>query len=126
MILFDTDVLIWCQRGNEKAAEAINKAEERAVSAQTYMELLQCAQNKQQQSVVIDFLQAMSFIIIDVNERMSSRATVYVEEYALSHGLRAGDALIAATAIEKNLPLLSSNKKHYQFIPNLQFEWFRP
>ena len=40
MILFDTDVFIWVQRGNRKAAKLMEEEEERYLSVQTYMELL--------------------------------------------------------------------------------------
>jgi len=40
-MLFDTDVLIFVQRGNIKAAALIENAEQRCISTQTYMELLQ-------------------------------------------------------------------------------------
>ena len=45
-MLFDTDVLIFVQRGNVKAAALIESAEQRYISTQTYMELLQSAKNK--------------------------------------------------------------------------------
>ena len=45
-MLFDTDVLIWYLRGNEKAALAIEKADARELSIISYMELLQGARNK--------------------------------------------------------------------------------
>ena len=44
-MLFDMDIFIWVQRGNLKAAHLIERTEERFLSAQTYMELLQSASN---------------------------------------------------------------------------------
>ena len=54
-MLFDTDVLIWLQRGNEKAAKQIEQATKRYISVQTYMELLQCAKNKQQHKEIRNY-----------------------------------------------------------------------
>ena len=45
-MIFDTDILIFVQRGDEKAANLIEKEKERFISVQTYMELLQNARNK--------------------------------------------------------------------------------
>ena len=51
---------------------------------------------------------------------------MYVEEYGLSAGLRAGDAIIAATAVENALPLMSANAKHFRPINELDLVVFRP
>ena len=47
-MLFDTDVLIFVERGHKKAAQIVDDSAERFISVQTYMELLQDAQNKKQ------------------------------------------------------------------------------
>jgi len=44
--LNDTDILIWIQRGNAKAAELVNRAHTRCISIVSAMELLQAASNK--------------------------------------------------------------------------------
>ena len=49
-----------------------------------------------------------------------------VEEYGLSSGIRAGDAIIAATAIENNMPLASGNAKHFKAIKDLDLVIFKP
>jgi predicted nucleic acid-binding protein len=51
---------------------------------------------------------------------------VYIEEYALASGLRAADALIAATATENNLTLTSGNGKHFKPIHGLRLKIFIP
>jgi predicted nucleic acid-binding protein len=48
------------------------------------------------------------------------------EEYALSNGLRAGDAIVAATATENNLILATSNAKHFRSIKDLRVKVFAP
>jgi predicted nucleic acid-binding protein len=125
-VIFDTDVLIWVQRGNQKAARTIDEAEDRYLSVLTYMELLQTAQNRQQQELVTSFLRDLGFQTFPLTERIGHRAAVYVAEYALSHGIRAADAIIAATATENNLPLCSANVKHFRAIQELKLQVFRP
>ncbi len=125
-MIFDTDIFIWAQRGNEKAAKLMEKSDERFLSVQTYMELLQCAKNKTQHKYVKDFLSSFGFIVLPLTENIGHRASIYVEEYTLSSGLRSGDAIIAATAVENSLILASSNLKHFKVVKELQLKRFRP
>jgi predicted nucleic acid-binding protein len=45
-----------------------------------------------------------------------------LEGYALSHKLSVPDALIAATALTREIPLYTLNYRDFQFIPHLQFQ----
>ena len=125
-MIFDTDIFIWAQRGNEKAAKVMEKSNERFLSVQTYMDLLQCAKNKTQHKYVKDFLSSFGFTVLPLTENIGHRASIYIEEYTLSSGIRSGDAIIAATAVENNLPLVSSNVKHFKKIRELQLKSFKP
>ena len=126
MLIFDTDVIIFAQRGNDNAIDIIDSTEERALSVQSYMELLQNAQNKDQNRMTMRFVRGMDFMILPFSENIGHRASVYVEEYSLSHSMEAGDALIAATAVENGYPLLSANAKHYRAVKELDFKAFKP
>jgi len=125
-VIFDTDIFIWIQRGNAKAARAIEREDERLLSVQTYMELLQCAENRKQHMHTKSFLADFGFRTLPLTENIGHRAAVYVEEYGLSDGLRAGDAIIAATATEANLVLCTGNAKHFRAIKDLKLSVFRP
>lgn len=125
-MIFDTDIFIWIQRGNEKAAKLMESATEKFLSVQTYMELLQTAKNKTQHIYIKDFLSSYGFIILPFTENIGHRASIYVEEYTLSSNLRAGDAIIAATATENNMPLFTSNAKHFKPIKDLELKIFKP
>ena len=125
-MLFDTDILIWVQRGNTRAADLIDSADDRYISIQTFMELLQNALNKQQHRVIKKFITDYNFSVLPLTENIGHRALIYVEEYGLSHTMRAGDALIAATAIENNLMLCTSNEKHFRAIKDLELKIFKP
>ncbi len=125
-ILFDTDMLIFVQRGNVKAGRLIEQTPQRAISTQTYMELLQGAQNKKQHLIIQKFLKDFAFQVLPFTENIGHRASVYIEEYALSDAMRAGDAIIAATAIENHLPLATANMKHFRPVKELRIKQFKP
>ena len=125
-MIFDTDIFIWVQRGSEKAARLMQKVDDKFLSVQTYMELLQCAQNKTQHKYVKDFISSFGFMVLPLTENIGHRASIYIEEYTLSSGLRSGDAIIAATAVENNMILVSSNAKHFKAIKELELKVFKP
>ncbi|MCK5581465.1 MAG: type II toxin-antitoxin system VapC family toxin [Candidatus Omnitrophica bacterium] len=125
-MIFDTDVLIWVQRGNDKAAKLIEGTEDRYISVQTFMELLQCAENKKQHDLVKKFIPDFNFTVLPLTENIGHRALIYVEEHTLSHHLRSADAVIAATATESNLTLVSGNAKHFKAIKDLKLKVFKP
>jgi len=125
-MIFDTDVLIWYQRGNEKAIKVLDMADSRMIAIQTYMELLQGAKDKKQQQYIRDFMTEFGVTVLSLSEQIGYRAAIYIEEFSLSHGLRTGDAIIAATAVENNIELMSGNRKHYSFIPGLKLKVFQP
>jgi len=125
-MIFDTDILIWVQRGNSKAARLIDRSEERCLSVYSYMELLQGAKSKQQHHYINDFLSSIGFVVLPLSENVGHRALIYVQQYTLSHGLRAGDAIIAATAAENNMTLVSSNAKDFKPIKELELKVFTP
>jgi len=125
-VLFDTDILIWIQRGNHRAAALVEGEEERCISVLTYMELLQGAREKRQHELILDFLREYSFRILPLSENIGHRAAIYIEEYSLSQGLRSGDAIIAATATENGLTLCTSNLRHYRPIRELKLKVFKP
>lgn len=125
-MIFDTDVLIWVQRRNPQAARLLDHSEERIVSILTYMELLQGAASAKEIRITKDFLKNYGFEILPLTENIGHRASIYIEEYAVHHGLRTGDAIIAATAMEHNLVLVTENKKHFHRISDLKAIWFHP
>lgn len=125
-MMYDTDVLIWFIRGNEKAASAFENDSGKCLSIQSYMELLQGARDKEEQKQLKDFIFAFDFAVLPMSENIGHRALVYVEEYALSAGMRSADALVAATAVENNMTLMTGNTKHFRAVRELQLKAFRP
>lgn len=59
------------------------------------------------------------FEIIKLSEAISDKAIDLLCNFRLSHGLLIADALIAATAIVIDTPVLSKNQRDYRFIQGL-------
>jgi predicted nucleic acid-binding protein len=76
-MLFDTDILIFVQRGHHGAAKLVSHILQRNISVQTYMELLQNAHNKRQHVQIIDFLKRFDFKILPLTENIGQRAAIY-------------------------------------------------
>jgi len=126
MMLFDTDILIWTLRGHAKAADRIARCTKRFTSAVSYMELLKGARDKNEQREIKKFLHCYGFEILPITENISHRAVIYMEEFAIKSGIDMPDALIAATACETPLPLVTGNYKDYKDIPDIELSIFKP
>jgi len=122
--LVDTDVLIWYLRGNEKAKDIL-KSLDFAISIVTYMEIIQGIRNKRELNIFRKFIKSWNIQVIHLNEEISSKASFYMEEFALSHSMALADSLIAATSSVNGLILLTGNDKHYKFL-DIEIEVFRP
>ena len=125
-MLFDTDVLIWAMHGSLKATDVIDCDDNRFISSVSYMELMQGARNRYEQTLGKKYLNKLDFTILPVNEAISHRAMILIEEYALKSGLHLTDALIFATACEHSLTLCSGNEKHFRDIPSINAMVFKP
>jgi predicted nucleic acid-binding protein len=125
-MLYDTDILIWVLRGNDQAAKLIEEDNGRSLSLVNYMELLQGAVGRREARLIKSFLIECGFMILPLTENIGHRASIYMEEFSLSSGLRVADALIAATAAESRLPLCTGDDRHFRSIRELELSIFRP
>ena len=125
-MLIDTDVLIWMTRGHVNAAARLQSLIPWRISAVTYIELAQGCRNKQELAQIKKGLELSNTEILPVSTVISDRAMQLIDVYVLSHSLQLGDALIAATALEHGLTVLTANAKHFTQINGLQVEVFVP
>lgn len=125
-MIFDTDVLVWVLRGNRKAARLLESDATRLLSVVSYMELLQGARNRTEQRNIKALLSDFGFAMLPLTENVGHRAAIYVEQHALASGVRLGDALLAATAVEHGSVLCTANRKHYKAVEELDLKVFRP
>lgn len=125
-MLVDTDVLIWHLRGYPQATRRLDELGTLTLSAISWLEVLQGMRNKAELLAVKKMLDKRSAKLLPVTEAITLRATELMESLTLSHGLQMGDALIAATAIEHQLPVLTANVKHFSAVASLIVEAFVP
>lgn len=123
-MLVDTDVLIWHLRGYPQAARRLDALPNLILSAVSYLELLQGMRNKAELLALKQMLERRSARVLPVTEAITRHAIELMESFVLSHGLQMADALIAATAIERQMPVLTGNVKHFSALTGLRVEAF--
>jgi predicted nucleic acid-binding protein len=81
------------------------------------MELIVGARDKRDLVTIDNFLSL--YAVVPLNERVGARAYQLLKSYAKSHSLHVFDSLIAATAMENALTLITLNRKHYEMVEGL-------
>jgi predicted nucleic acid-binding protein len=61
--------------------------------------------------------------VVNVDSTIAAAASELLQKYA-AYPLRVDDALVAATAWVKRLPLLTRNRKHYEFVAEIELAEF--
>ena len=120
MIVVDTDILIDVGHKVDLALICLKQYEQRTtltISIITKMELVVGCRDKRELRDTKKFL--CRFRLLNLNENISEKADNLLMQYRLSHGLLIADALIAATAITWDCPLISKNQRDYRFITEL-------
>ena len=125
-MIVDTDVLIWYSRGHQKAIDVVHGLDGFSLSVVTYMEIAQGVRNKKELHSFQKALRTLDARVVHVDELISTKAMFYVEQYALSHAMELADALIGASAVVRQLPLLTGNEKHYRHLPGIAIQRFLP
>lgn len=112
----DTTLLIEHLRGNSKAGVFL-KDNSPAISTVSIAELIQGSRDKGELTFALKLVSSLSEIVID--KKISNHAILLMKEFYLSKGLKFLDAIIAATALENQLILITGNLKHFNFIKGL-------
>ena len=119
--LIDSDVLIDISRGNPAAREYVDALPEGwAISQVSALELIVGARDKRDLAGIDAFLAA--FVIVPFRGSTGSRAHELLKLYAKSDGLHVFDSLVAATALEEGLTLVTKNRRHFGMIEGLSLE----
>lgn len=117
-ILCDTCVLIDFFTEQETQIKQLQQQEALLfINPVIELEILQGARNKLEMRQLEKQLQ--QFRHLDMPQENIQVARDLIKIYALSHGLRLADALIAASALIFDLSLYTFNSKDFKFIPEL-------
>jgi len=125
-MLIDTDVMVWCLRGNPKAVKTLSAMKSRVISQITRMELVVGCRSKTEITLLRRFLAEENFHVSALTHEIGIRADLWLEQKKLSHGVGVADSLIAATASTLGLPLLTGNAKHFRCFEQLEVKKFTP
>jgi predicted nucleic acid-binding protein len=88
-----------------------------AISRVSALELIVGARDNRDLTAIDAFLSA--FVAVPLQESTGTRAYDLLKRYAKSHGLHVFDSLVAATAIEEGLTLVTRNRRHFGMIKGL-------
>jgi len=119
-VIVDTDILIDLAHDNEVAIKCLKKLEkdyQLEISAITRLEILVGCRNKSELRETNNFLEG--FPTNALTPEITQTTIDLINQYFLSHNLLIADALIAATAITLQKPLISKNQKDFRFIEEL-------
>lgn len=119
--LVDTNIFVDANRGMEQASKFLASLDSDInISVITALELLKGAQDKRAiEKVKRGF---NKFIIIYLNEYIQREGIEIYYKNKLKNGIGIFDALIAATAVEENLILVTKNVRHFKEIKDLQIQ----
>lgn len=124
-MIVDTDVLIWYSRGHQKAIDTIHSLDRFSISVVSYIEIIQGVRNKKELNAFKKALGILSAQVLQIDEAVSTKAMFYIEQYALSHSMELADALIGASAVVKQIPLITGNQRHYKHLPEIKIQRFQ-
>ena len=119
--LLDNNVLTQVLKGNRTATNYVANLDF-GICATIYIEALQGSISNAQKQTIKRVLDNVP--LLRITPQISRRAINLIDAYSNSHGLLLADALIAATALENDLTVLTYNVNDFQFVQNLK--WQKP
>ncbi len=109
--LLDTSVIVDLLRSHTPAQQWLVGQSQLGVTTAIWLEVIQGARNQQAQKDAIRLLKA--FEQVELTSADIQWAIQQLTRFALSHNIGAFDCLIAATNYRLQLPLYTTNLKHF-------------
>ena len=120
-LLVDTDVWIDYLRGHPQAIACIKQLPERVwISAVSVAELHAGVREGVERDALALLISSLD--VADLTVEIATRGGLLRRDFCRSHGVGLNDALIAATALEHDLQLLTLNVKHYPALEKQQIK----
>ncbi len=116
--LLDACVVIDVLRGDRAAQSAASRVDILVGSEVTRFEVL-AGLRADEEPATEDFMKVVEWIPVD--EGIARRAGSLARSYRPAHsGIDDADYLVAATAVEFGIPLLTRNVRHFPMLPGLE------
>lgn len=120
-LILDSDVLIDYLRGRAEAVEFLELLEQRLepllVSSVTVAELYAGVRKGREQTFLDQFVYA--FEVVPVDDEIARRGGLYRRDFGPSHGTGLTDALIAASAEQRQARLVTLNDRHFPMLSDV-------
>jgi predicted nucleic acid-binding protein len=114
-LLLDTDVLVEYLRGRPETIEYLEGLEsDLFVSVVSVAELFSGVKGDEEERSLEQFL--LAFTALPVTEGVARLGGLYRRDFRPSHGTGLADALIAATAEENRVNLVTFNRRHFPMV----------
>ena len=108
-------MLIEYLRGRDRAVEYLEGLHaDLYVSVVSIAELFAGVRGEEEEASLKQFL--LTFTVLPVTQKVAQLGGLYRREYRASHGTGIADALIAATAENSGLGLVSFNRRHFPMV----------
>lgn len=115
--LIDTNVFSKIFRGDFTVTNFVANLEA-AIDTTIYIECLQGSKSNQEKKTIKKVLD--NYLIFSITPDISEIAVELIDNYSNTHGLLLADALIAATALENDLTVVTYNVGDFDFIKDLK------
>ena len=104
--------------GNNLLVKQFVESLDAVIDATIYIECIQGSKSNHEKRVIEKYL--TRFPLLPITSETSAKAIKLIRNYSNSHGLLLPDALIAATALENDLTIVTYNIDDFKFIGSLK------
>ena len=104
--------------GNNLLVKQFVESLDAVIDATIYIECIQGSKSNHEKRVIEKYL--TRFPLLPITSETSAKAIKLIRNYSNSHGLLLPDALIAATALENDLTVVTFNINDFKFIGGLK------